>query len=202
MSVRPFEVVAQPFTIWTAPVGTAFPAVDAAPSGSWSKVGTSGDLNITEDGVTITHNQTVEMWRALGSTGPRKAFRTEEELHIAFVLADISLEQYAKALNGNNVTTTPPDVDSGGFKSVGMSRGLEVQQVALLCRGENGPYGDGWPMQYEVPVAVQIGEPEVVYVKGEPAGLALEFAALEDPDAATAHERFGRIVAQNAEAGT
>jgi hypothetical protein len=202
MSMRPFEVIAQPFTLYVAPIGTAFPAVDVDPSGSWSKVGSSGDLNYTEDGVTVTHNQTVEMWRALGSTGPRKAFRTEEELHIALMLADLTLEQYALAMNYNTVTTVPPDVDSVGYKKLGLSRGLEVPQRALLVRGSGSPYGDGLPMQYEVPVAVQIGEPEVVFTKGEPAGLALEFMALEDPDASTTAERFGRIVAANAEAGT
>ena len=55
----PYEVVAQPFTLWVAPVGTAFPDVDTAPDGSWTKVGTSGDLNYTEDGVTVTHSQSV-----------------------------------------------------------------------------------------------------------------------------------------------
>jgi hypothetical protein len=57
-------------------------------------------------------------------------------------------------------------------------------------------------LQYEIPVAVQIGEPEVVFVKGEPAALNLEFMALEDPDASSADERFGRIIAATSEPGT
>ena len=203
MSTIPYEIVAQPFTLWVADVGTAFPDIDTAPSGDWTKVGTSGDLNYTEDGVTITHSQSVELWRALGSTGPRKAFRTEEELRIALTVADISLEQYALALNYNTVTTTPAGVGTPGTKDIGLSRGLEVPQRALLVRGANAsPYGTGWALQYEVPIVVQASEPEVVYVKGEPAGLALEFVAIEDPDASTASERFGRIVAQNADATT
>lgn len=199
----PFEVVAQPFTLWVAAVGTAFPLIDADPDTSdWTKVGTSGDLNYTEDGVTITHSQSVELWRALGSTGPRKAFRGEEELRIALTLADLTLEQYANAMNYNTVTTTPQAMGAAGYKSLGLSRGLAVAQRALLIRGNGSPYGDSYYTQYEVPVAVEAGEPEVVFVKAEPAGLALEFVAIEDPDAASTDERFGRIVAQYQEQGT
>jgi len=198
----PYEVVAQPFTLWVAPVGTAFPDVDTAPNGSWTKIGTSGDLNYTEDGVTITHSQSVELWRALGSTGPRKAFRGEEELRIAMVLADVSLEQYKNALNGNTVTDTPAGVGTPGYREVGLSRGLNISEYALLVRGSGSPYGDSFAMQYEIPRAVEAGEPEVVYNKTEPAGLSLEFVALEDVNASDASERFGRLVAQDAVAGT
>jgi hypothetical protein len=202
MSTEPYEIVAAPFTLWVAPVGTSFPTIEEAPGGSWTKVGTSGDLNYTEDGVTVEHPQSVEFFRALGSTGPRKAFRTEEELLISLNLADLTLEQYALALNHNTVTTLAPAPGEIGSKKIGLSRGLEVPQRALLVRGANAsPYGTGWGAQYEVPVAVQIGEPEVVFQKGEPAGLSLQWAALEDPDAASAAERFGRLVAQNAAAG-
>ncbi len=196
---RPFEVVAQPFTLWLAPVGTVYPLIDAVPGGSWTKVGTSGDLNYTEDGVTVSHAQSVERWRALGSVGPRKAFRSEEELLISLVLADVSLEQYALALNYNEVTTVAAGGEAG-YKKVGLSRGLHLPQRALLVRGAGSPYGDDWNMQYEVPVVVQVSEPEIVYVKAEPAGIALEWLALEDPDAASVDERFGRLIAQTAEA--
>lgn len=196
----PYEIVAQPFTLWVAAVGVAFPEVDDPPGVGWTKVGTSGDLNYTEDGVTVTHNQSVELWRALGSAGPRKAFRTEEELHIALTLADLTLEQYAIALDLGTVTTSAPGAGVAGFKKIGLSRGLDVPQRALLVRGVGAsPYGAGWDVQYEVPIAIQMAEPEVVFVKGEPAGLALEFVALEDPNAAVAGERFGRLIAQNAE---
>jgi len=203
MSMQPFEIVAQPFSLYVAAVGTAFPAIDEDPGAGWTLVGTSGDLNYTEDGVTVSHAQTVELWRALGSTGPRKAFRTEEEQHVSLMLADISLEQYKIAMNFNEVTTTPPGVGTAGYKSLGLSRGLEVAQRALLVRGTGASaYGSGWNAQYEIPRAVDVAEPEVVFVKGEPAGLALEFATLEDLDASSADERFGRLIMQNAEPGT
>lgn len=198
MSERPYEIIAQPFTLYLAPVGTAFPEVDAVPGAGWTKVGSSGDLNYSEDGVTIQHSQSVEAIRTLGSAGPRKAFRTEEELRISLTLHDLTLEQYSLAMNYNTVTPTAASPTVGGHKSMGLSRGLSLPQRALLVRADGSPYGDGYAMQYEVPVCVQVSEPEVVYTKGEAAGLALEFLALEDPDASTADERFGRIVCQNA----
>lgn len=194
----PFEIIAAPFTLYVAPTGTAFPAIDAAPGVAWTKVGTSGDLNYTEDGVTVQHSQSVELWRALGSTGARKAFRTEEGLTISLTLADLSLEQYQLALNGNAITDTAAALNTAGVRKIGLSRGREVKQYALLVRGGESPYGEDFALQYEVPVAVESGEPEVVARKGEPAALALTFQALEDPNAASATERFGRLLAQDA----
>jgi len=69
--------------------------------------------------------------------------------------------------------------------------------MALLVRGNVSGYGDGFKSQYEIPVCFQSGSPEPVYTKGEPAGLALEFTALEDPAAATPDMRFGRLVMQH-----
>lgn len=203
MSEQPFEIVAQPFEVWVAPVGETFPLIDVTPAGSWVKVGTSGDLNYSEDGVKVAHSQSTELWRALGSTGPRKAFRTEEELHLSLSLADLTLEAYALAMNYNTVSSEAAGVGTAGYKTLGLSRGLGVAQRALLVRGDGAsPYGTGWNTQYEVPIVVQVAEPEVVFVKGEPAMLALEFVALEDPDAATEDERFGRLITQNTAQGT
>ena len=102
----PFEIIAAPYTVWAAPVGEAFPAIDAAPAGNWAKIGTSGDESYSEDGVTVAHSQTTETTRVAGTTGPRKAWRTAEDLMVRFTILDISLEHYKQALNGNAVTTT------------------------------------------------------------------------------------------------
>lgn len=199
-NTAPYEIIAAPFTVWLAPVGTAFPLPSAAPAVAWIKLGTDGDLNYTEDGVTVEHGQTIEVFRAFGSTGPRKAFRTEEELKISLVLADLSLEQYAVAMNYNTITPTVADATNPGMKAMGLSRGMSVAQRALLVRGPS-PYGDAWAMQFEVPRVVQSGNPKPVMRKGEPAGLELEFMALEDLEATVEEERFGRLVAQTDDVG-
>jgi hypothetical protein len=77
-----------------------------------------------------------------------------------------------------------------------MSRGFSVATVALLVRGPS-PYGDLMNLQFEVPRAAQTGNPQVVMKKDAPAGLALEWTALVDPNASSVAERFGRIVAQH-----
>lgn len=200
--MEPYEVLAQPFTAWIAAVGTAFPGVDEAPGGSWTKIGTSGDLNYTEDGVTVSPEQTIEKFRALGSTGPRKAWRTEEDLMISFTVADMTLEQVKAALNGNSITSTSPTTGVSGTKKIGLSRGLAVTSYALLLRGNGSAYGDDYPSQFEVPACYHNGNPELVFSKGEATGVLMEFVALEDPDAASADERFGRLVMANTEPGT
>lgn len=195
---KPFEVVAAPFTVYWAVTGTAFPAIDAAPAAAWNKIGTSGPRNYSNDGVTVVHEQTIEQIRSLGGTGPIKALRTEEGLVVRFTLWDLTLEQYRLALDSNAVSTTAAGTGSAGFKKVDLYRGgPTVETMALLVRGDVSPYGDAWKSQYEIPVCFQMGSAEPVFVKNGPAGLALEFAALEDPDAAAEADRFGRLKIQH-----
>lgn len=197
----PYEIIAAPFQVYFAPVGSAFPQIEDVVPAPWALVGSSGNLNYTDDGVTVSHAQTLEKFRAVGDAGSRKVFRTEEDLMIRLILADLTLEQYAHALNSNTVTTVPMGASASGYKWIGLSRGFSVATVALIVRGPS-PYGDNWAMQFEIPRAAQSGNPEPVMKKGTPAGLALEWTALVDPLAATEFRRFGRLVAQNTEAGT
>lgn len=194
--MEPYEIIGAPFTLWLAPVGTAFPLIDAAPAVAWKLVGTSGDENYSEDGVTIQHSQTINKVRTAGTVGARKAMRDSEDMMISLTLYDMSLEQYALALNGNAVETTAAGIGTAGFKTLGLSRGEEVTVYALLARGPS-PYAPGMNAQFEVPRCYESGSPQPVFRKGQPAGLALQFDALEDPDAASADERFGRLIAQH-----
>ena len=196
----PYEIIAAPYTVWIAPVGTEFPDVEAAPNGFWTKVGSSGDLNYSDEGVTVAHPQEMNLFRALGDAGSRKAFRVSEDLLIRLQLVDVTLEQYKLALNTNTVTDVPA-ASNAGYRKVGLSRGFSVATVALLVRGPS-PYMDDGVMQFEIPRAAQTGNPEVTFRKDEPAMLALEWTALVDPDAASTDERFGRILAQDADPAT
>lgn len=194
--MEPFEIIGQPLSLWLAPVGTAFPAVTAVPSTPWVLVGTSGDRSQNEEGVTVTHNQTLNKVRTGGSTGAVKAFRTEEDLMFRLTLLDVSLEQYRLALNNNALTTVAAGSGTIGTKTVGLSRGRNVTTYALLVRGVS-PYGNGFTMQYQVPRCYQAGSPAPVFRKGQPAGIELTFEALEDMGAASEAVRFGSIVAQH-----
>lgn len=202
-NTQPFEVIAAPYVAYFAVVGTAFPNVAVVPGVGWTKIGTSGDLNYDDDaGVTVEHTQQVNPWRALGDCGPRKTFRTTEDQKVRLKLVDITLEQYRLAINNNVVTTVVAGVGLGGYKKIGLSRGFNIVTMALLVRALVSPYGEDWNSQYEVPLAQQTGNPTVIYKKGTPAGLDLEWTSLVDPSAASEDERFGRFIAQNADAGT
>lgn len=188
----PFEIIAAPAKIWVAAVGTTFPVIDVEPNQDWTLLGKAGDKNISEEGVTISHPQSVEVFRALGSTGPRKVMRTEEDLMISFSLVDLTLEMYRRMLNDNGVTQIEAASGVAGSRKLSMQRGRIVKQFAILARGPS-PYGEDWNLQYKVPIVVNIGEPEIVFQKGEPAGLLFELQAIE-------HETdgFGEIEAQTA----
>lgn len=194
--MTPYEIVGAPLTLWLAPVGTAFPLVNAAPAVAWVKIGTNGTRNQSEDGVTVRHNQTLNKVRPGGALGAVKAFRTEEDLSFGLTLWDITLEQYMLALNANTLTTTAAGVGTAGFKKMGLSQGHSVKEYALLARGVS-PYDEAMTAQYQVPRCYQADSPELAYRKGVPAGLKLMFEALEDLGAATEDVRFGSMVFQH-----
>ena len=197
---EPYEIIAAPFEVYVAPVGTAFPDVAGSPGAGWTKLGTSGTRSMSEDGVKITHSQKIERdnFRMLGSTGPRKAVRTSEDLTIEFTLVDVSLEMYAEALAVGAYEDTSEDVikEDGANKEMGLYRGIDVKEVALLVRGPS-PYVDGQYMQFEVPRVFQDGNPTPTFSKSTPGALQFTFTALEAEltgDAAEA-QRFGRLKA-------
>lgn len=200
MASKPFEIVVAPFVVFWAPTGTAFPDLNDTPPSPWTKIGTSGDRNYSEDGVVVVHGQTIEEFRTLGSTGPVKVNRTDESLIIRFTLFDMLLEQYRLALNNNSVTTIAAASGKAGTKDIDLYRGIDVLTMALLARGEVSPEGDTWKSQYQIPWCFQSAEPEPTFQKGAPMGLALQFTAIEDPDAASDNLRFGKLVEQNADA--
>lgn len=197
----PYEVIAAPGTAYLAATGTAFPLIDAAPAGAWIKIGSNGDLNYdAQTGIEVSHPQSMNKWRALGDTGSRKVFRTEEDLMIKLKVVDLTLENYKLALNANTVTDTAAGSGTAGHRKVGLSRGFTVATYAMLVRFNTSPYGSTatWNMQYEVPIVAMFGSPVLTYKNGEPVGYELEFHALVDATAAAA-ERFGVIRAMDAD---
>lgn len=198
--MRPYEIITAPFTVYVAPSGTAFPDLDdAEPLAPWELLGLNGTRSQDEDGVTITHEQTVNEIRAGGSTGPLKAARTEEGLVVAFNLMDLTLEAYAYVLNAATVTETAAGAGAVGTARIGLSRGFNVAELAMLVRGPS-PYDEDLLMQYELPRVYESASAAPQFTKGAAAILACEFRALEDLDAATEAARFGTLRAATAPA--
>jgi hypothetical protein len=185
--------------VWLAPVGESYPDVDNSPSGNWAKLGSSGKKDYSEDGITINHEQTLNQFRSLGSTGPRKVSRSEENLTVTGVLEDLTLEQYAKILNDVSVSSGTTSGSGADIKEITTRQGLDVSLFALLIRIPNA-YGDSWQAQVQIPRVYQSDNPSPVFSKDEKAGLAFTFTALEDENASTDAERFGKIVHQTSNA--
>lgn len=198
MASAPFEIIISPFEVFVAPVGESYPLINATPAGNWVKLGTSGNKNMGEEGVTVVHDQTIDFWRAYGTTGPVKASRSSEDLKVSFTLADLTLEEYTRIIQAVTVVDNAESSGVAGFREINLRRGLDVYQVALLTKGD-GPYGSGFSAQFEVPRVVQSGSPSVVFLKNTPAMLTMEFTALEDADASSDAERFGRLIAMDAD---
>jgi len=193
----PLEILTGPLEIYLAPVGEAVPATDVAPAGNWNLLGSSGDDNYTEDGVVISNPQVNEIFRALGGSGPRKVFRTEEDLMIRVTMADLTLEELSHAINEGTVTT---DAGPPATKEIDLYRGPgEPAQRALLVRGTGkSPYAAGVNMQFQVPVVIHQGNYELIFAKAPPVGVLMEFLAIEDPTATSDSKRFGSLKAQTA----
>lgn len=188
----PHEIVAGPLELWAAPVGTAFPAITATPSGDWVKVGTSGAKNYDDEGVTATLSQTIEGFTPAGGTHQRKAFRTDDGLAFACNVVDFSPEQFALLHDRATITTVAAGAGVAGTKTIPLGRDIEVELYAILARGMS-PVNNALPAQFQASAAYQNGEQELVFQKGEPVGVAVEFVVVE----ATAGS-FADLVVQTA----
>jgi hypothetical protein len=173
------EVIAAPFNAWVAAPGTAFPTLateESAFASGWTKLGTSGDKNYSEAGVTVTHTQTQGQFVSAGGITPRKKWRTDEGMQVAFDLVDLSPKQYALIMDNATVTTV---TGASGEQSFQLKRGITVHVYALLLRGVS-TLNEAKHGQYEISTCVQMANPAPKFaLKGGPAMLALQFDVLE-----------------------
>lgn len=178
-------------SLYVAPVGTSFPAVNATPGASWTSLGE------TIDGVEIEIEEDVEEFTTDQRTGPVAATRTSEKISISCKLAEASLENLAAVL-GVTVTDTAPGSGTIGTRSMPLYRGGTMQEFAALYRGKS-PYGN-YNEQYEFPRGYFTIDGPLAHKKDEPVTYEVKFHLLEDLNAASASARYGRRVAQDAAA--
>lgn len=183
-----FSIMTGTGTLYVAAANTAPPTLGTNPSSSWRNIGE------TQDGVEVDLSQKIELTRTDQRTGPVKATREEEAMKLKTKLAELTVENLAMAL-GNSVTDTAPGVGTIGTRKVYMYRGAGVEELALLFIGSS-PYLDG-PGAYYVPRAY-IDMDSLKYDKAKNTPIPITIEALEDLNAATADERFGYFIAQDA----
>jgi hypothetical protein len=170
------ELVTAPFTLYWAPLETAFPDVDAAPTAPWTQIGTLGARRYTEEGVSISWDIETEDFVSLGDIDPECVFLTGRNLMVSVTMADLSLDQLRLALNLNTVSDVAGPPPS---RQISMTVGPELTAIALLVRGEDkSPEFEGGNLQFQFANVIEVGSKEVTFVKGEPAGVQLEFRVL------------------------
>jgi hypothetical protein len=194
MSLSTIEIICAPYEIWLAPVGTAFPDVDEAPTNPWAKLGTSGDKSYDEKGVTVTFDESLGLFTPAGSTAPRKVWRTNEQVTVAADLADLSTDTFATLFNDASVTQAAAGAGSPGKDSFALLKGQDVALFAALVRGVS-PEGPDFTAQYQLPIVYQGGPLSPTYAKSGAAMLAASLKTLEDDS-----DGFGEYVAQTADA--
>jgi len=193
------KIIMAPFEAWWAPVGESVPDLADTPSGNWDKIGTNGLSHMAEGGVTVRHTQTLNEVRTEGGTAPQKVTRSEEDLEVEFNIVDMSLEEYAKAMNDQTVTDTAAGSGTAGVRSIPIRRGTDVEVKALLLRGAS-PYGSSFSSQYYVAQAYVKGDIEIVYTKNDKAMVHFLFGAIEDPSQAAEEDRLAKLYMQDAAA--
>lgn len=166
------EILVEPFQVYLAPVGTAFPAVSATPAGEWKLIGKYGDKNYSEAGATVTMSNTFGSFTSAGGVRKRKIWRTEQMWNVAFELADFTPETLATILDNTTVTGSVE-------KKVSLALGFQVHLFALILRGPS-PLTEAKFSQFEVNTCYQVAnQAPKLAAKGAPAFLAVEFEAVE-----------------------
>jgi len=175
---NPIELITGPLSIYWAPVGEAFPDVDNAPAGNWVLIGTSGDQNYHEDGVSITVTDEKTLFTPLGSALPTAVFRTAQSIVVGVTLVDLTFANLRLAWNLLSVVADAgPPVTS----ALSLDFTLTVNDLALLARGASkSPELTGGNLQLECNRVVEMAAHALSFVKGDPVGVELEFTVLRD----------------------
>lgn len=186
-ATAPFNIVVGPADIYVAPVGEAFPAIDATPAGNWVSLGK------TEGGLRITHVRETQEHTVDQSPMTQKVTLTRAAEEIRFSLAEVTLETYAKVLDNATITTTNAVVGVVGNKAMPLS--TDLPQFAMLIRVPS-PYMAA-NMQYEYPRVQRMDNSEVAYTKDGKTVIPTAWRALEDLDNPG---QFGVVRAQHEDA--
>lgn len=184
---EPFNQMTGVLEVWLANRPTSPPAVNVAPSGSWTLVGS------TDGGQKVKHSGKLKYYRDDDHQAPVMARRPEEDLMVSFNLVGLTLENYARILH--NVAQLVSVVGPPATRTMYAKRGAVPSEYAMYLRGTvMSPYGT-FPGAYYFPRIVSDGEPEPSFAKDDRAALACQFTVLED-DTLPVAQRMGYLIVQ------
>lgn len=162
------EVLIGTGTLYTAPVGTAFPAdPSVAPSGTWIDVGFS------EEGWSFNVERDIEDVEVAEEIDPLDILVTKRDIHVVGACAQASLENLKIALGGGTITTlTTPNRKK--FVPLGTAN---LDRTALLFRGKAPTVaGVAKVRDVQMPNAVSVGAIEIAAKKApEKSLIAMDF---------------------------
>jgi hypothetical protein len=169
----PYEIIVGVAQVYLAVPDTTFPDVDETPGAAWVSLGCTDD-----DGVTVTHNRKYnEHYKGCSPMVQKVTLDTANE-EIAFNLAEITPQRYAKLLDDVAVTAVAAAAGTPGTQYFRIEPNLWPTQFAMLIRGPS-PLMDG-SAQYEYSRVSVSDNVEVKYSKSDASVLACKFTAFED----------------------
>lgn len=181
--------------VWTGLVGTAPPnrprdlfggtgRPNPTPGAGWRLLG-QGDTEITEEGLEIMGEQTIERVRKHNSTMVQKFLRTEETQGFSCSVQDVTAETLRYLLNGNTVHEVDPSTGLTGRRRIGLTQGTAVTEYACILGISASPY-DATPAEANplrgmayYPAGAFTGNFSTAVVKGNVMMLPLSFEARE-----------------------
>ena len=189
-------IVAGPVYLYRGAVGLAQPNLNSTPASGWSLIGEGA---WDEEGILATFNQAFEVKRTNNETLPIAAFRLTEDILLSGSMMNMALESVAHAINNNDVSVTAKTSSADGYKSMSLRRGLQVEEMALLLRGNYSAYDanpgvNKWNTQLYIPRCYESGSTS--FANSKVGGmLPLEFTALahasKDPEMRIANAEAG-----------
>lgn len=168
------EVLVGAGTLYTAPVGEAFPAdPQTAVAGQWE------DIGYSEDGWAFAADFTVEDVVVAEEVDPLFVFKTGQNLRFLGTIAQASLANFAVAMGGGTITPTvgPPALDTYAPPAADV-----YNAKALLFRTKAPGFVSGTNEIYrdiQIQEAVNVGAFEMRHSKAPAiASIGIEFRIL------------------------
>ena len=157
------------------------------PAAAWDEIGE--DL-ITEDGLALSHTESIEDEMVLNETNAIDDYRVSEEWMLSFSTKDYQAEVLQRVLNGNPITTTAPVSGGVGYQRIPLRKGPAVTKQAIMARIDDTPYRIITVANVDEPIRTQIsflnasqrdGWESNLGPKGQGAMVNFTFKGLIDP---------------------